>query len=380
MRLTTEALLSFERFGHCTTKGLLPADSVTRLAPPIENAFRAAELDAYRQKVRVLLGDAALAEVQTDRGGKPGRELAALRDLLAAVPQHSVPFLQAFNLWRRCDEVASLACSPQLAGTAAALLGCTRVRLYQDSLFVKRAGDGPTHWHSDLAMAPLDTNAFLTVWLPLQPIPSDAKGGSGLVFARGSHRDVSMPVASPHGALHPPIHPRAVPSYSLRVSHTDAPTLRWRSTSGMGTRATRATRRAAATASTSWMATASHSATPRGITGGRCTPRPATGCGIRGVPSRSPILQTAQRASMRRVVSRIRRTPRAMRRGWPTCAPALRRGTRFCRSSSMTLVAALSASTRRPDRGTYKGHLRTGARGERRLRVGARVGAARRAL
>ena len=66
------------------------------------------------------------------------------------------------------------------------------MRLYQDSLFLKRPGDGPTHWHSDLTMAPLDTNAFVTCWLPLQTVPREADGGSALVFASGSHRDVAL--------------------------------------------------------------------------------------------------------------------------------------------------------------------------------------------
>lgn len=41
---------------------------------------------------------------------------------------------------------------------AAQLLSVPRVRLYQDSTFMKRSGDGPTLWHSDLNMAPFDTN------------------------------------------------------------------------------------------------------------------------------------------------------------------------------------------------------------------------------
>jgi hypothetical protein len=57
---------------------------------------------------------------------------------------------------------------------------------------VKRPLDGPTHWHSDLAMAPLDTNAFVTAWLPLQPVPAEKDGGSALIFATGSHRDVAL--------------------------------------------------------------------------------------------------------------------------------------------------------------------------------------------
>lgn len=44
---------------------------------------------------------------------------------------------------------------------AAQLLGVPRVRLYQDSIFTKRSGDGPTLWHSDLNMAPFDTNDFV---------------------------------------------------------------------------------------------------------------------------------------------------------------------------------------------------------------------------
>ena len=39
-------------------------------------------------------------------------------------------------------------------------------------------------------MAPLDTNAFVTAWLPLRDLaPSDA----ALEFASGSHRDFALP-------------------------------------------------------------------------------------------------------------------------------------------------------------------------------------------
>ena len=68
--------------------------------------------------------------------------------------------------------------------------GTKSVRLYQDALFVKRSGDGPTRWHSDLNMAPFDTNDFVTCWIPLQKVPSQSDGGSGLSFASGSHRFV----------------------------------------------------------------------------------------------------------------------------------------------------------------------------------------------
>lgn len=57
-----------------------------------------------------------------------------------------------------------------------------QVRLYQDCLFQKMPGFGVTNWHSDLNMVPLDTNSFLTVWIPLRSL---AKTDSSLHFASG---------------------------------------------------------------------------------------------------------------------------------------------------------------------------------------------------
>jgi len=152
--------------------------------------------DAYEQKVRVLLGDDVLQELHRHSTASRKRRLHLLREALDRLPGGSIPFLQVFNLWRTDVAVLNLLRSAAVAGSAAQLLGAKRgdrLRLYQDSLFVKRVGDGPTHWHSDLAMAPLDTNAFVTAWIPLQPVPPPNKGGSALVFAGGSHRDVALP-------------------------------------------------------------------------------------------------------------------------------------------------------------------------------------------
>ena len=81
---------------------------------------------------------------------------------------------------------------PRLASAAAALLGAPRVRLYQSCVFVKRPGFGRTNWHSDLRMAPLDTNAFVTAWVPLRAVRG-GEADSGLVVAEGSHRDFALP-------------------------------------------------------------------------------------------------------------------------------------------------------------------------------------------
>ena len=185
--------LSFERAGHCAIRNIVPPTVVQQNLPAIDNAYAAQSLQVHRQKLRVLVGEDALAAAEREADAKDERSLVdALRHTLDSLPQGSAPFLQGFNLWRQSAEVAALACHPAIAGAAASLLGATRVRLYQDSLFVKRPGDGPTHWHSDLAMAPLDTNDFVTCWLPLQAVPAEVDGGSGLVFADGSHRDVAL--------------------------------------------------------------------------------------------------------------------------------------------------------------------------------------------
>ena len=181
--LPARVLLEYERSGHVCTRGLVAPEVVKGIIPAIERVYAERELETLRQKVRVLLGEDAVPREATVR---------TLRRTLDALPEGSAPFLQVFNVWRDDPAVLAMLQSPAIAGTAASLLGCERVRLYQDSLFDKRPGDGPTHWHSDLAMAPFDTNELVTLWLPLQPVPALEDGGSGLIFASGSHRDVAL--------------------------------------------------------------------------------------------------------------------------------------------------------------------------------------------
>ena len=174
VQLTPDTLLGYERSGFAVTRALLPPSRVHELRPTLVKALEERRHAALKQKVRVLIGE---EEADADAETLDAR--------LRRLPEGSVPFLQCFNVHRHYAPVAELARS--LAPTAAQLLGSARVRLYQDSLFLKRPGDGPTRWHADLAMAPLDTNDFVTCWLPLQPVPCEEDGGSALVFAAGSH-------------------------------------------------------------------------------------------------------------------------------------------------------------------------------------------------
>eukprot|EP00741_Cyanophora_paradoxa_P024747 tig00000293_g23891.t1 len=176
-------VLEYERNGYALTRGLFDSDDVESLKPHLKRAFEAEELAAIKQKILVVAGKKAY-----ERAEREGN----WRQALARIPQEHVPFLQGFNLWRRHGAVRALAHSRRLASVAAQLLGARRVRLYQDSMFLKRPGDGPTNWHSDLTMAPFDTNDVVTAWIPLTPVPKPSEGGTQLVYAARSHRDFAL--------------------------------------------------------------------------------------------------------------------------------------------------------------------------------------------
>ncbi|KAG8468211.1 hypothetical protein KFE25_013294 [Diacronema lutheri] len=190
-RPSTRDLLAFERDGHCAMRGLLS---------PAEAALVLAELRAEHARRT----DEMAAKLRADHGER--------------FQKREVPFEQLFNLWTCSAAARAVVGSERLARTAATLLGCERVRLYQDTLLVKRRGHGATHWHSDLHMAPLDTNAFVTCWLALTPVPRQSEGGSSLVFASGSHRDCAHLFWAAE-----PTAPVAPGRYSLRSHAPHAP-------------------------------------------------------------------------------------------------------------------------------------------------------------
>ncbi|KAI8477056.1 MAG: hypothetical protein J3K34DRAFT_169991 [Monoraphidium minutum] len=153
------------------------------MRPEVEAVIQDGKLDALRHRVRVLCPNADPARVRTCE--------EALKLIESRGTDH-LGFLQFFHLHRASAAVAAAARGPRLAGVAAQLLGARRVRLLQDAVFYKEPGFDATNWHSDLRMAPLDTNSYVTAWLPLRPVAGDERD-SGLAFAAGSHRDFALP-------------------------------------------------------------------------------------------------------------------------------------------------------------------------------------------
>jgi ectoine hydroxylase-related dioxygenase (phytanoyl-CoA dioxygenase family) len=173
--------LQYARKGHSVLRNWLETARLVKLRQTLIDYGKEQELLAWKQKVQVASNDAKLASsCRTVKQCR--REL----DKLLGVDT-PLPFLQYFHVWRNLSDVHQLA--KDLAPTAGKLLDVDAVRLYQDALFWKRPGDGPTPWHTDARMAPFDTNKLITLWIPLQTVPKD---GTGLVYVSESHNDFSL--------------------------------------------------------------------------------------------------------------------------------------------------------------------------------------------
>ncbi|CAK0845562.1 unnamed protein product [Prorocentrum cordatum] len=130
--------MEFQIRGHVATRGLLAPGEFAAAAGPLWDIAEEERLAAESRK----------AEAMRSTGER------------VSVPS-ALPFVQVHNPSQRHSAARRLALSPALLGAAAALLGVAGVRLYQDSLFWKRPGNGITAWHADLWTVPLDTNKFM---------------------------------------------------------------------------------------------------------------------------------------------------------------------------------------------------------------------------
>jgi len=146
--------------------------------------------------------DAEWAELQRDghvtvRGLLAPEEVARFRDIVnAALPTafkvelppgnetYQAAFDQYMNLWQSDPSVRDITLHPELARTAAALLGVDAVRVYHDQALFKVAGGGHTPWHQDQWYWPLDTDRTITMWLPLHDVEPEM---GDLEFAVGTH-------------------------------------------------------------------------------------------------------------------------------------------------------------------------------------------------
>ena len=88
--LAAAQVLDFERSGHTSTRKLLTGAEVAALSREVDQLFVEREVEALRQKVRVLLGDERLARAEISaRSGAPAVTRALRRVLRDEVPEGS---------------------------------------------------------------------------------------------------------------------------------------------------------------------------------------------------------------------------------------------------------------------------------------------------
>jgi len=187
--------LQYARNGHAVLRSILDPETLSLLRSELIHFSSLRSLDAWRQKVEVATNSltvskacSSIRECQTIL-----RRINSSGDGDGSKNFLQQPFLQHFNTWREIRSVEKFVTSPLMARSAATLMDVEKVRLYQDSLFIKRAGDGPTPFHSDARMAPFDTSNMITFWIPFQKIPDSSMGGTGLIFVDKSHADFALP-------------------------------------------------------------------------------------------------------------------------------------------------------------------------------------------
>ena len=190
--LKMQMQLQYARKGHASIRSAIPPSTLSQIKTDLIQHSHQKELEAWQQKVEVALelSSAAVSQSQQYATLQQCREVLRNKSEQGIV---EIPFLQHFNTWRSIPSVQSLVTSPVLTSHAKTLLNVPSIKLYQDSLFHKRQNDGPTPWHSDARMAPFDTSAMITFWIPLDYIPPAEKGGTGLYFVNGSHADFALP-------------------------------------------------------------------------------------------------------------------------------------------------------------------------------------------
>ena len=179
--MTIQSQLDYARNGHTVLRSYLDPARLRIIRKDIMTHVNHRMLDAWRQKLEVASDSPKLAQ-----------SCHTIQDCQEAldrigVPPDNLPFLQFFNTWHSLESVKTM--THELGQTASVLLDVPCVRLYQDSVFWKRAGDGPTPWHTDARMAPFDTSHMLTFWISLEEVVED----TGLIFCSKSHSDFALP-------------------------------------------------------------------------------------------------------------------------------------------------------------------------------------------
>ena len=161
------------------------------ILPDLAKAYDVSEDQAndYQRDGHILLrGVAAREEVSAYREVilEARERFGAERTPLESRDTYGKAFLKGMNLWEKDEGVRRFVLAERFARIAADLMGVEGVRIYHDQALLKEPGGGITPWHQDQHYWPLDTDATITMWMPLVDVSAEM---GTMRFASGSHHD-----------------------------------------------------------------------------------------------------------------------------------------------------------------------------------------------
>ncbi len=148
--VTQTAVRDFRENGFAVIKNFFSDDEIARLA-----------------RVAVSMHDAKRTRIEA--GETRGR----------------ISFTRTHQLWQQSDIVRDVAFASDLLGLVSEMLDCQSLRVIDDDVFEKRPGDRVSKWHYDRKFVPIDSDRYLSIWIPLVDVSHEM---GTMAYVRGSHQ------------------------------------------------------------------------------------------------------------------------------------------------------------------------------------------------
>ncbi|MGG1638965.1 phytanoyl-CoA dioxygenase family protein [Paenibacillus sp. NRS-1760] len=146
------------------------------------------QIQLFQEKGHIKLNQVASSEeidVYRPIIGEKVKELNYHNKPIEERDTYGKAFIQVSNIWEQSAEIQRFVYARRFAKIAAELLGVDGVRIYHDQALFKEPGGGITPWHQDQIYWPVDTDNFVTMWMPLVPVSEEV---GSMNFANGSHK------------------------------------------------------------------------------------------------------------------------------------------------------------------------------------------------
>jgi len=195
--LNDEYRSTFEEMGFVKLKGLLSQEEVSILRAAMGLALETFNQSPNSYNVTAAADSFWKEEAANDDQGSSQHDLATLGTAvrnsrlprLIDEPTDGVPrgnFLLDTGIWRRAPQLATFALFGKLPSLTADLLGASRIRYYDDQMFIKEAGAiDRVAFHQDVPYFHLDGASGCVFWIPLDSVKA---GGGRIGYIPGSHR------------------------------------------------------------------------------------------------------------------------------------------------------------------------------------------------